>query len=207
MDKLIEVLIIVGYISIAIELIFFHVPSVSSTVNLLKPEKSLTDLYSEEYRKLFYLPVWIKVIVFVIPVILIYFTFLYPFLHLFTDLFSQQLFTPSIITIVLSLLMIITGRVITILSVLRIRKQNKQKQDSFKLHTGLLFSKMRNPIQVGMYFFVIGIWLYVPSVTFLTGILMYIGYMHFKIFMEEDFLENKYGAAYKNYQSLTRRYI
>jgi protein-S-isoprenylcysteine O-methyltransferase Ste14 len=74
------------------------------------------------------------------------------------------------------------------------------------LHTGGLFSRMRNPGLVGLYIFIFGIWISIPSIYFLLGILFYIGYMHFKVLMEEDFLTNRYGSSYNEYISKTRRY-
>jgi len=60
---------------------------------------------------------------------------------------------------------------------------------------------------MGLYIFLIGVWCAIPSIYFLAGIVFYMGYMHFKILMEEDFLANRYGDTYAQYMTKTKRYF
>jgi len=88
-----------------------------------------------------------------------------------------------------------------------IRKNNKQEGASFHLHTTNKFGVIRNPGLVGLYIFMLGLWLLLPSIYFLVGILIYMAHMHFKVLMEEDFLSNHYGVAYRQYFQKTKRYL
>ncbi|MEE9438863.1 MAG: methyltransferase [Saprospiraceae bacterium] len=154
------------------------------------------------------MPKYKKFVLFFIPVFIIYVTYVFP-IYLFTDklTFDRYLFVPNDCIYGLSILLMIVGRYITFSSVLTIRKSNSQEGDSFSLHTDSLFSLMRNPGLVGLYILFIGIWLAIPSVLFLLGIVFYISYMHFKVLMEEDFLKNRYKQPYYYYFKKTKRYI
>lgn len=199
---------ILAYLSIALELIAFHVPSVASTVNIWNPDKVLLASYSDRFRVLFELPKLKKIIVFILPLLLVYLTFFFPlFYFLWQPEHLYLLFQPTEMSYLIGILFILLGRWITFSSVLTIRKENKQAGDSFKLHTGSLFSRTRNPGLVGMYVLFVGLWCCIPSPIFLVGILAYIGHMHFKVLMEENFLTNKYGQAYKAYFTHTKRYL
>jgi protein-S-isoprenylcysteine O-methyltransferase Ste14 len=57
-----------------------------------------------------------------------------------------------------------------------------------------------------MYVFVAGLWLAAPSLTMLAGIVIYVVHMHFKVRMEENFLENRFGESYVAYCRRTSRY-
>ena len=109
--------------------------------------------------------------------------------------------------ILTGIILLIIGRMITIKSVLAIRKNNDQKGDSFQLQKTGLFKKSRNPIQVGMYIFGAGLILLFPSIFFFLGMVFYALYMHYKILIEEKFLEQKFGDSYAHYISETARYL
>lgn len=199
----------ISYLSIALELLFFHVPSVASTVNIWKPDNELLSVYSERFQSLFYLPKFQKILLFVVPLLLIYGTFFFPIYYLWLQPMYQfdLLYYPSDFIRLFAMALIILGRWFSFVSVLRIRKENQQKGSSFTLHTKSIFALTRNPIQVGMYIMLLGIWLCLPSLIFAVGILVYIAYIHFKILMEEDFLTHKYGKAYQQYFLSTKRYL
>ncbi len=208
MFELTKWIVTLAYLSIALELLVFHVPSVASTVNIWKPSEQLLAFYSKKFRALFQLPKFKKIIVFVLPLVLIYITFFFPLFHFWWQADSSYLlFLPTDVSYMLGIALILLGRWVTFSSVLTIREENRQEGNSFKLHTDSLFARTRNPGLVGMYFFFAGLWACIPSWIFLLGILVYIAHMHFKVLMEEDFLHNKYGKPYRHYFMNTKRYI
>ena len=113
---------------------------------------------------------------------------------------------PTTSSYVLGGLLILVGRSLTFYSVLTIRKGNPQKDGSFKLHTDQVFQVSRNPGLAGMYLFLMGLIVTVPSIYLIGGGVIYFAHMHFKVLMEEDFLTSKFGGTYEQYKRSTGRY-
>lgn len=204
----IQIVIILMYLSLLLELTVFHVPSVASSLNIWNPSDNILTHYSEKYKSIFRMSRWKKFCLFILPLGVIYLTYFFPmFLFVETSIDLKLFYQPGIASLILGIILILLGRFITFFSVLKIREENRQKEDSFKLHDESVFSKTRNPGLVGLYIFLQGIWFVIPSLYFLIGIFFYMCYMHFKVLMEEDFLSNIYGEPYKLYSQQTKRYI
>jgi len=201
--------ILVAYASLVIELTVLRVPSVASSLRILAPAQSIVETFSAPYRRLFRLGTAAKVALFVLPLLAVYAVFLYPFAVISAgpDPFGDYLFKPAAFSNALGIAAIVAGRVIALAAVLTVRKDNAQVGNAFRLHTAGVFAWSRNPGLVGMYVFVIGLWLTMPAASLLAGILVYIAYMDFKVRMEEDFLESKFGEAYTAYRLKTGRYL
>ncbi|MFC3121443.1 methyltransferase [Agaribacter flavus] len=202
-------IIVLAYISLALELSLAHVPSVASNFTISRSNNNITSVYSEKYQWIFHLHPALKILVFWLPLFGVYLVFLLPFLVMFgsTDFYFPQVFRGSESTVLLGIACIVIGRLITLKAVFTIRKKNAQTEHNYSLHTDSVFSRSRNPIQIGMYLFYAGIFISIPSVYLLIGLIYYIAYMHIKIAMEEDFLTNKYGSEYQLYLKNTRRYL
>jgi protein-S-isoprenylcysteine O-methyltransferase Ste14 len=203
------IVILAAYASLLAELTIFRVPSVASSLAIWSPQRALVAMYSARYRRFFALARSRKLLLFVVPLLVVYAVYLYPLLVIAVgpDLLRDYLFTPTPTVDVGATALILSGRLIAITAALTIRQHNDQTGKSFYLHTSGVFRLSRNPGLVGMYLFMAGIWLTMPSATMLAGIFVYVAYMHFKVLMEEDFLENKFGAPYMTYQAKTARYI
>lgn len=196
------------YASLALELTIWHVPSIASSRGILASEEEVVGVYSAKFQKLFALPIWQKTLFFILPLGFLYIAYCYPFQIIFDFQFGlKQLFVPSTFVIYLSSFLIIIGRIISLSSVWTIRKENQQKEGSFKLHTEGFFNRFRNPGLVGLYVSFIGFWIVLPQPFFAFCLCLYFGYMHFKVLMEEDFLKNKFGVAYEKYFANTNRYL
>jgi len=209
---MINIIILLAYVSLVIELVFFPVPSVASTFQLVN-NKSYSENQKESkgeigavknwnvVKKLFLLifPAFINVLLFMTPLILLYnrdwLTKLFPMME------------SSWILIIAALALIVLGRMMTFSSVLQIRKENQQKGNSFKLHQKAWFRFSRNPGLVGMYLFFLGLLLIFPSMILLFGFIFYVCYMHYKVLLEEDFLSKQFGSDYINYLEKSRRYV
>lgn len=204
----VQILVVVLYVTIVLELTVFHVPSVASSLNIWKPREEVLKFYSKKYASIFQMARWKKFCLFILPLGMIYLTYFFPsFLYFESPIDLMFLFQPNTIIMLIGLVTMLVGRFITFSSVLTIRKKNEQKGNSFTLHTEGGFSKTRNPGLLGLYLFLFGIWLILPSTYFLLGIMFYMGYMHFKVLMEEDFLSNRYGESYAKYLAATKRYF
>lgn len=197
-------IILIGFGTLLLELTCFHVPSVASNVNIIRKKQSVTQLYSERFRGLFQFSFVSRLVFTMVPLFVVYVVFAYPILVI-AELIAGPVRPPGVV-VWIGCGLIFSGRLMTFSSVLIIRRQNKQLDDSFRLHTDFLFAHSRNPGLLGMYMFMFGIWLVMPSILFFLGIVYYFGYMHFKVLMEEDFLTQKFGESYLNYKTTTGRY-
>ena len=204
--------VILAYLSLAVELISFPVPSVASTYQL-GYQATESDKKTEEHGKLGTIKQWSfpkKVFFLFLPAVVNILVFIYPIGRLVA--FDKiaipfDLYAFNWASIILGSLLVLIGRVITFSSVLNIRKNNQQKGNSFELKKKGLFNLSRNPGLIGMYLMIIGFFIIFPNFLFLLGILFYLGYMHFKVLLEEDFLKNHFGSPYIEYKNRTNRYI
>jgi protein-S-isoprenylcysteine O-methyltransferase Ste14 len=200
-------IVVLAYASLAFELTILHVPSAASSWNIWLRPPELEAVYSPAWRGVFGLSRSRKAALFVLPVLVVWGVFLYPSIALFAgDLLGDQLFATTSATNVAAAMLIVAGRAITLGSVVTLRRTSGRMFRG-ALTTDGLFRCSRNPGLVGMYTFVSGLWLAAPSLAMLCGILVYVAYMHFKVRMEEDFLENTKGEAYRVYHRSTRRYL
>ncbi len=131
---LFKVVLIVSYVTIFFELTFLHVPSVASSVNIWNPQKDILNSYSDKYKSVFLLPKWKKILLFFVPLVIIFCTYIFPILTLFNIDNIEYLYQPRRVIYIASILLMVLGRYITFSSVLTIRKSNDQIGDSFSLH-------------------------------------------------------------------------
>ena len=202
-----EIVIILTYLSILTEILVFPVPSVASSFQLITCKRSLPDEFL--YTKLQNLTLWQKIVLLVLPSLLSIVAYCIPLILVILSKFSNILIykTVKIEFIIIAFLFILTGRVISLFSVLNIRKNNRQAGKSFELKTGKLFSFSRNPILFGMYLSYIGMIFLFPYYYMLIAFGFYVIHMHFRIRIEESFLKYKFGDKYIRYQEKTKRYI
>ena len=208
MSELLAATILLGYGSLALELTVLHVPSVASSRTIWNRPGALAAAYSPFYRRLFELSRPMKLLVFMLPVLVIYAVYLYPLVTIVgpRDPLGDQVFAPSIVSQVFAVLLILTGRAVTLASVLAIRKCSGSAAAEADLRTDGPFRRSRNPGLVGMYLFVSGLWLAGPSLAMLLGIVVYALHMDFKVRMEEDYLQNRFRETYAVYRRRTSRY-
>lgn len=196
-----------AYASLLLELTVLHVPSVASSSRIWAPRPGDTTAYSPRYRRLLRSSKLWKLLV-SLPLVFVYAVFLYPIALIATgeDLLGDFLFQPVLLTNALAAALMLSGRVVSLTAALTLRRY-VSSDNSIGLHTGGVFRWSRNPGLVGMYSFALGLWLAAPSLSLLCAILVYIAYMHFKVRMEEDYLQMRFGDAYAQYSRRTRRYL
>ena len=212
MAIIVTIVIIAAYLSLLIELVFFPVPSVASTYQLAyQPlESSKGSEFKGELVAVRSWSILKKIFLLVVPALVNVSVFLLPIAFIFFPLLLQKTFpmfqSPTWL-LVLGILFVFLGRLLTFASALRLRKENSQEGDDFRLHDKSIFQLSRNPILLGMYIMVLGLFLIFPSTIFGLGIIFYIFYMHFKVLLEEDFLGHHFGKPYIDYKTKTRRYL
>lgn len=208
-----EAVLLAGYLSLVVELVFFPVPSVASSRQLLEGRPS-TDLPDTKLSRIRSLPLAIKLPLFVLPTILIILLFLLPLLLIFRPALQPYLLPfwhshPAWLPYAGALL-VVMGRLLTFMATLGLRQDRLrplQGELDLPLQTGLLFRRSRNPGLLGMYLFFAGLVLYFPNAVLLLGFAGYLVHMHFRILMEESHLVARYGSAYRRYCRETPRYL
>ena len=203
----IEILIIVTYVSLLIEIIVFPVPSVASSFQLIIRKKSLPNKFL--YNKVQNLNLWQKIILLAFPSLLSVIAYCIPLILIMISKFSDVSFekTEKTELILIAFLLILTGRIVSLFSVMKIRRYNRQKGKSFDLKTSNIFSISRNPILFGLYISFIGMIILFPKWIMFLAFVYYVVHMHFRILIEESFLKFKFGNKYVNYQNQTKRYF
>jgi protein-S-isoprenylcysteine O-methyltransferase Ste14 len=209
METMTEVAFILGYLTLAIELLFFHVPSVANTQNFFRKNenfktdqnKLITNIQNWSFSK--------KIIWLAIPAVIVQLYFVLPFLYFFPSWHNNLflLFKPNAITDFMGLICVVSGRLLTFGSMLYLRKENRQTGNSFTLHTSGIFRFTRNPGLDGMFLFFIGFGLLFPSIWLWLGLIFYIYYMVFRVRIEEAFLEDIFKDEFINYQKQTNRFL
>jgi protein-S-isoprenylcysteine O-methyltransferase Ste14 len=200
-------LIALAYASLAFELTALHVPSAASSLSIWSRPPAIEAGYSA-YRGVFALSGPKKAALLAVPLSIVYGVYAYPLIAAWGvhDVLDDHAFTPAPASNVAAALLIAAGRLLTLGAVVAIRRNTVRSVEPSRLHTSGLFRYSRNPGLVGMYVFVLGLWLAAPSLTMLAGIAVYVLYMDFKVRMEEDFLEKRFGTAYVAYRRRTGRY-
>ena len=209
MATLVAGIVLASFASLAFELFVLRVPSMASTVALWSADPEIVTMYSARYRRLFALDRTVKVLLFALPLLITWGVYAYPLLviALGPNLLGDDLFVPSPWSSAAAAIAMLAGRAIALCAALTIRGRNAQRGESFRLHTSGVFRWSRNPGLLGMYLFVAGLWLAAPSATISIGIAIYTLYMDFKVRMEEDFLQHKFGQPYVDYRARTGRYL
>jgi protein-S-isoprenylcysteine O-methyltransferase Ste14 len=150
-----------------------------------------------------------KILLLAIPYGLINLYFLTPFFYFIPAYYDALLllFKANVWTNYIGILLVISGRLITFGSMLYLRRENNQTQNSFKLHTNGIFKLTRNPGLDGMFLFFVGFGIIFPSLFIWIGLLFYVLYMQFRVKIEEEFLKQLFGQIYYQYMKNTKRFL
>ena len=202
-----ELVVLLSYASLLLELVVFPVPSEASTYQLLTreapraPEQDRLSRARERPRswKLlgYFLPTATVVVLFLIPLVWIAFPatrdWFFPLRSLEND--GVRL---------LGMAVIVLGRAIAFLAALQLRQV--QSAGSGLAARGL-FNHSRNPILIGMYTFYLGLFLVSPCWVLLLGFFPYVINMHRRVLMEESHLSHSFGEDYTAYRRSVPRYL
>jgi len=204
---IVEIAIILIYLSIIFEISLFPVPSVASIYQLFFDKKYLTN--NTLLEKIQKLNVWLKVLILLLPTFMSVLCYCYPFILILLSKSKHAYVTRTdhLWIILTAFVILLLGRIISLYSVFIIRKNNRQQKNSFALKTKAIFSISRNPILIGMYITYAGLLILFPYPLMFAGLAVYLINMHFRILIEESFLKWKFGEEYISYLAHTRSYI
>ena len=102
----------------------------------------------------------------------------------------------------------IFGSVISIIGrLISVKAGHILRENSHGLVSDSLFTYSRNPISLGMHITIFGLIIIFYNWYLWFGLIFYLINIHFKIRVEENHLQKKYGALYTSYQTKTPRYI
>lgn len=198
----------IAYVSLVGELAVLRVGSVASSASIWKADPMLVGRYSEKYQRLLTAGRSTKLLA-AGPLVVVYAVFAFPIVAVGfgPDPLGDYVFTPSQTSELAGLALVVLGRVLALAAALVLRRREDRGNGPIALETSGPFRWSRNPGLVGMYVFVIGMWLVMPSAGFAVAIGIYAVYMDRKVRMEEDYLANAFGRRYLEYCMKTRRYL
>lgn len=205
-----DLLLVLVYISFAIELIGFPVPSEASTNQLFFPPKKTTQIKASNLLiQIQQLPYYSKVIILLLPTLIGVGTYLLPLLVTIFPSLKQIFGTPTLspIWFIVGVGIAILGRFITFSSAMHIRKNNSNPNGTNNLKVNSFFNLSRNPILLGLHITFIGLLMTYPVLMMFLGGIVYFLNMHFKIILEEHFLKDKHGDSFIHYCKMTKRYF
>ncbi|MGY6561567.1 MAG: methyltransferase family protein [Luteibaculaceae bacterium] len=182
MTALVPYILVLGYLTLAVELIFFPVKSQGSTYRLLKEKKVAT----------------LKSLVLLLTNALVIAIFLFPLLNLYLDWMEIK---PYNWGIYLGALLLIVGRGISFGAMVQLRK------NGYTLQTDTYFKWSRNPNIDGSLLFLVGISLLMGSPLYFGSAVMVFLYLLSRAQMEEEYLEAAFGQRYTDYKQKTPRTI
>jgi protein-S-isoprenylcysteine O-methyltransferase Ste14 len=199
---MIDLFILAAYGSLLLELLLVPVPSVASAVQLARQSRAGGDGgIRRRLREVFHF----------FPVVLNIAVFLLPFTQALKALLDGQSTTLTGSIASWGVLLVLSGRFLTVASALALRSQAMPRLTQGELHAPLhergVFRFSRNPGLVGMYLFAAGLLTLKPSLWFALGLAHYVWHMHRKVTIEEGHLEQRLGREYAIYAGRTRRYV
>lgn len=215
MYLIVIIVILLAYCTLFSELVFLHVPSVASVYQLVFSKKSILNFNNSELpdcrlKRVLQWPFIKKILLLALPTFISIITGVLPLFYLLMiyDNTStwQKLHSTYNFQHIAGILCIIMGRTLTIYSTFEIRKRNLQKEGSFDLKTNGIFGFSRNPLLLGMYIMYTGMLIIFPTILFGFGMVVYLGNMHFRVLLEEDFLFHQFGDTFIRYRQQTKRY-
>jgi len=89
----------------------------------------------------------------------------------------------------------------------RFTKMGLPKNDTIELRTSGIYRLSRNPMYFGLYLLAIASNLFVPNYVNMAFAFVGIIIHHMIIGKEEKYLDDKFGEAYQEYKSKTKRYL
>ncbi|MEO0438738.1 MAG: methyltransferase [Pseudomonadota bacterium] len=202
--------VILAYLSLALELVIIPVPSAVSAIALINSERAQGQSWTRQFRWLF--PALVNIAVFAVPLLQSCF-------WLGQVLVQSDGADPAanareglpIAALFLGTLLVAVGRSLTVSVALAMRSSKALGLMNGTLELPLqdrgVFQYRRNPGLLGMYLFALGVLMLKPSLWFALGFGHYIWHMHRRILMEEDYLVDRFGRDYEAYLDRTRRYV
>ncbi|MFX1561560.1 MAG: methyltransferase family protein, partial [Promethearchaeota archaeon] len=82
-----------------------------------------------------------------------------------------------------------------------------KEEERTQLMTNGWYAHSRNPLYLGLHIAMIGWVLIFPSILTILALAIFLVNQHFRIRLEEKFLEEQFGEKYRDYMKRVRRYL
>lgn len=187
---MIEILVILIYLSFALDFLVVPIPSEVSTVAMTKRTK-------EPFQ-------WKSAVLWMIYTIVLL-TWLFPLLLALYYAFSTAARASSFL-VSTGICLAIIGRAITIGTSLTLNKSRTALANQTILTTGL-FALSRHPIVLGLHLTLAGLLLTTGMSFLIAPYLLTLLYFNYKLDLEEKLLIQAHSHVYKDYTERTRRYL
>lgn len=207
-----DYLIIATYIAQICQICFFAVPSAGSSAEMLLNRKR-KSVYAQRHpaaavvqsipKMVGTVSTTIAVlIVAMIPLLTILFPALNRYLMPFVD-------APPAALSIISAGLLLLGNSLTYIAVATLRAHVTFHDfgETTRLYTAGIYRLVRNPITVGLVAIFTGLVLARPSVVMLIGLILFMLNAHYRIKMEEGYLEQTFGSDYLLYKNTVGKYV
>lgn len=204
-------MILVSYLLIAVQLVFFSLPSEVSAIPALRSRRAgqrnghnaslrkSRALLRNSKRPFLDLLYPVVLAFFLIPIAWSVYPRLGDALFLFSDPVPRA-------QVYLGSLFLLLGSIWTFVAVVQL-KAFRKKYGTKGLDTGGMFSISRNPITLGIYGTGVGLVLVLPSVIMIAGLVLTILHFHRRVILAEYYLGSVYGRLYTDYKAEVARYL
>jgi protein-S-isoprenylcysteine O-methyltransferase Ste14 len=197
-----DVLVLLAYVSLVVELVVFPIPSEASTLQLLAARRTnCRDALGIARRR----PLWQKALRYFVPTAIGVVLFVLPLVAVLVPSVRQSLgffaAAPRAIAAIGAAL-VVAGRLTTFTSVLQLRRARRTQQQP-----GGWFVVSRNPGLLGMYAFYVGLCCVYPNPWLWLGAQLYVANMHQRVRMEEAHQAARQGASWRRYAARVPRYL
>jgi protein-S-isoprenylcysteine O-methyltransferase Ste14 len=203
-----KTVVVIAYLLIIVELVFFPIPSEVSTVAILSRKKRSDYPHRGKKQKLSQMVYLAYVVVSSIVVLCI---FCIPIAWVFWSPIDQWLLPlkigNSFLFKLLGLIAIAAGSFISFWAVIELHAFIGTNPTRNRLKTNGIYSGSRNPITLGNSIIYIGFVFTVPTWVMIVGFIIYCFHIDHKIKMEEKNLESKFGSTFRDYKKKVGRYL
>lgn len=197
----VDVVVLVAYGSLAVELLAFPIPSEASTLQLVTVRGDPAG--SDELQRARRRPLLQKLLCYFVPTALGVLLWLVPLACMAVPALGEALWCARFAALVVpGLLLVVLGRAVTFASVLQLRAQRRRGGEP-----SWLFRRSRNPGLVGMFTCYLGLCCLFGSPILWLGLPLYVGNMHGRVRMEEAHLAARLGDRWRAYAAVVPRYL
>lgn len=205
--------IIATYIAQIYQICFFAVPSAGSTAEMLMNRKrkkqfnrwhpGTASVHSTLQMVGISCITMAVLTVSMIPMLTVLFPPVTRYLLPFTQI------PPSTGLSVISAVLLLLGNILTYIAVATLRAHVSFHEfgETTRLYTAGIYSVVRNPITLGLSLIFSGFVLARPSVVMLFGWIIFVLNSHYRIQMEEVYLEKTFGSDFRQYKSTVGKYV
>ena len=116
---------------------------------------------------------------------------------------------PPAVFSIISAGLLLLGNILTYIAVATLRAHVSFHEfgETTRLYTAGIYRAVRNPITLGLAIIFSGFVLARPAVVPLVAMILFLLNAHYRINMEEVYLEKRFGNEYRRYQAVVGKYF